>query len=153
MLKKLFLLSKLKTLFLLLHTLAYQQGHCSPNRCPKQNCIVVPLCQILSKEKKHIGTRDQNRTLIMKLLFAYYICSSRQIPHTTATIYICLVDFIVSSIQKSRKRKLDSFTTIKPWLIFIRVVMSTCFCWRNYRGCVIYLKTAAKNVRLSGYLN
>ncbi len=29
--------------------------------------------------------------------------------------------------QKSHKRKLSSFTMIKPWLIFVRVVMSTCF--------------------------
>ncbi len=33
---------------------------------------------------------------------------------------------MVSSIQKSHKRKLSSFTTIIPWLIFVRVVMSTC---------------------------
>ncbi len=42
-------------------------------------------------------------------------------------ITVYLIDFIVSSIQKSRKSKLSSFTTIKPWLIFVRVVMSTCF--------------------------
>ncbi len=31
---------------------------------------------------------------------------------------------MLSSVQKSRKSKLSSFTTIKPWLIFVRVVMS-----------------------------
>ncbi len=34
-----------------------------------------------------------------------------------------LIDFIVSSIQKSHKRELSSFTMIKPRLIFVRVVM------------------------------
>ncbi len=36
-----------------------------------------------------------------------------------------LIYFILSSIQKSHKRKLSSFTTIKPTLILVRVVMST----------------------------
>ncbi len=41
---------------------------------------------------------------------------------------IQLSDFMVSSIQKSRKRKLSSFTSIKKlWLILVRVVLSTCF--------------------------
>ncbi len=41
-----------------------------------------------------------------------------------AMILLIQLDFIVQSIQKSHKRKLSSFTTIKPWLIFVRVVMS-----------------------------
>ncbi len=42
-----------------------------------------------------------------------------------AMIYSCLIYFILSSIQKSHKRKLSGFTTIKPRLILVRVVMST----------------------------
>uniref|UniRef100_A0A672TB79 Plastin-3 n=1 Tax=Sinocyclocheilus grahami TaxID=75366 RepID=A0A672TB79_SINGR len=71
-------------------------------------------------------TKPENQDINWGLLeggcFAHDCCSCC-IPEP---LPICLIDFIVSSIQKSRK--LSSFTTIKSCLIFVRVVMSTCFC-------------------------
>ncbi len=53
-------------------------------------------------------------------------------------IYICLIDFMVSSIQKPRKRKLSNFK-MKTMVNFCKGCdVHMFFCWRKYRGCVIY---------------
>ncbi len=53
-------------------------------------------------------------------------------------IYICLIDFMVSSIQKPLKRKLSSFK-MKTMVHFCRGCDVHIFVEEN-RGCVIYSK-------------
>ncbi len=59
---------------------------------------------------------------------------------------------MVSSIQKSRKRKLSSFTT-KTMVHFCKGCDVHMFFVEEIIEAVIYSKKVAKNERLSGYLN
>ncbi len=46
--------------------------------------------------------------------------------------------------SKIMQKKIKQFYYDKTMVNFCKFVMSTCFCWRNYRGCVIYSKKVAK---------
>ncbi len=45
------------------HTDHYNQGHCWPNGCPKQDCIIVPPPSNIMEVLKATYHRGQNRTL------------------------------------------------------------------------------------------